>query len=64
MKVAFNSVHAVERYGRSKEFGFLPTISAPGPNCELKSIGATEDQRSFFTWAAMHSSGDVHYGLK
>ncbi len=36
VNVAFNSVHAVERYGRSKEFGYLPTISAPGLNCALR----------------------------
>ncbi len=50
VKVPFNLVHAVECYGRSNEFGFLPTISAPGPNfalrpspldsaCARKSIG-------------------------
>ncbi len=36
VKVAFNLVHVVESYGRSKEFGFLPIISAPGPNFALR----------------------------
>ncbi len=36
VKVAFNLVEAVEGYGRSKEFGFLPTISVPGPSFALR----------------------------